>query len=64
MKNVLYKIEHALLNKGLINKEQLDKTQTSRQKNTSGLKMHSSNLVSDLFSDHTVFLHTIRFAGN
>jgi len=25
MKNVLYKIEHALLNKGLINKEQLDK---------------------------------------
>ena len=25
MKKVLYKIEHALLNRGLINKEQLDK---------------------------------------
>ncbi|HHT9145148.1 MAG TPA: GspE/PulE family protein [Candidatus Wunengus sp. YC61] len=32
MKNVLYKIEHALLNKGLINKEQLDKAQDVQAK--------------------------------
>jgi len=32
MKNLLYKIEHALLNKGLINKEQLDKAQDVQAK--------------------------------